>query len=175
MNIKAENILNYIERKYVSVEIKEKWDMFDDYTDYLISEINSNDSTKFELLEFAITKSNLFLKNKLEELGSIEKVIKWLEEDNLKNPPKITYTKGDFIPQNGKIGDIIYEFGYGMGVKCEIIDKKPEWDGTGWHWKCCNVYDKKDIINYYVSHKNSHYGPNVYTTEAYIVQNWRGL
>ena len=105
MNIKAENILNYIERKYVSVEIKEKWDMFDDYTDYLISEINSNDSTKFELfelLEFAITKSNLFLKNKLEELGSIEKVIKWLEEDNLKNPPKITYTKGDFIPQNGK-------------------------------------------------------------------------
>ncbi len=82
----------------------------------------------------------------------------------MKEPEK-TMTKGNIIVQNLKIGDITYEFEHGMGVKSEVITK-PEWDGKGYKWKSKNT-KTDDVIDYYVSHGLSHYGPNLYDNEAY--------
>ena len=36
----------------------------------------------------------------------------------------MTLTKGNVIVENIKIGDIHYEFEYGMGIKCEVQNLK---------------------------------------------------
>ncbi len=80
--------------------------------------------------------------------------------------PNKTYTKGELIVQDIKVGDIIYEFGYGIGIESKVITK-PKWDGEGYAWKSEKVTDGK-IINYYVSQEHSHYGPNLYDYKAYM-------
>ncbi len=85
-----------------------------------------------------------------------------------------TYTKGDVIVEDIKLGDIQYEFDYGLGIKSEVIelptfmpDITPEAEGDGmWTWKNKCVHTG-EIITYGVRPKYSHYGPRVYTTEAY--------
>ena len=42
----------------------------------------------------------------------------------------MTYTKGNIIVENIKIGDIHYEYGYGLGIKVEVISL-PVREGDG--------------------------------------------
>ena len=79
--------------------------------------------------------------------------------------PKETLTKGNIVVQQIKIGDIHYEFDYGMGIRCEVLTL-PEWDGVGYNWKSKNLKTGKEIP-YGITHKYSHYAPNLYDYEAY--------
>ena len=83
----------------------------------------------------------------------------------MKTPDK-TFTRGDVVPQQIKIGDIHYEYDMGCVVKSEVIEL-PKWNGKGWEWKSKKINDNT-IINYYVSHEHgSVYGAKLYTYEAY--------
>lgn len=83
-----------------------------------------------------------------------------------------TYTKGNIIVENIKIGDIHYEFEYGMGIKCEVISLPVRDERGFWSWQSKNLKSGA-IINYGVLENNSHYGPNLYDHEAYICTHWR--
>ena len=83
----------------------------------------------------------------------------------------MTRTKGNVIIENIKIGDIHYEFEYGIGIKCEVISL-PQRDENGyWTWKSKNLNSGR-IIDYGVNEKYSHYGPNLYDYVAYNVKEW---
>ncbi len=82
-----------------------------------------------------------------------------------------TYTKGDVIVEDIKIGDKHFEFEMGLGIKCEVITL-PVRDNEGlWTWKSKNLNTGKEI-NYAVREGYSHYGPNLYTYEAYKINKW---
>ena len=78
-----------------------------------------------------------------------------------------TFTKGNIIVEDIKIGDIHYEFGYGTGIKVEVTSK-PKWDekNEGWEWDS-KVISTGKTINCFVNPKYSHYGPNLYDYIAY--------
>ena len=83
----------------------------------------------------------------------------------------MTRTKGNVIIENIKIGDIHYEFEYGIGIKCEVISL-PQRDENGyWTWKSKNLNTDR-IIDYVVNEKYIHYGPNIYDYVAYNVKEW---
>lgn len=85
----------------------------------------------------------------------------------------MTYTKGNVIVENIKIGDIHYEYEYGVGIKSEVISL-PVRDADGlWSWQSKNV-NGGGLINYAVHEKYSHYGPNLYDHEAYHVNRYVG-
>ena len=78
-------------------------------------------------------------------------------------------TKGNVIVEDIKIGDIHYEYEYGIGIKTEVISL-PVSDGDGyWSWKSKVFNDPETIIDYGVREGMSHYGPNLYDYEAYKV------
>ena len=80
----------------------------------------------------------------------------------------MTHTKGNVIVENIKVGDIHYEFEYGIGIKTEVITLpmfEQQEDGKLWTWK--SKRSDGSIINYAVHDKYSHYGPNLYDYEAY--------
>jgi hypothetical protein len=79
-----------------------------------------------------------------------------------------TRTKGDVIVEEIKVGDIHYEYEYGMGIKCEVITLPTLNDDEQYEWRSKNV-NSGDIINYLVDPRHSHYGPNLYDYEAYKV------
>jgi hypothetical protein len=82
-----------------------------------------------------------------------------------------TLTKGNVIVENIKIGDIHYEFEYGIGIKCQVMSL-PIRDQRGyWTWQSKNLKTGK-IIDYGVSEENAQYAPNLYDYEAYSVKNW---
>ena len=81
----------------------------------------------------------------------------------------MTHTKGDVIVENIKIGDIHYEYEYNMGVKCEVITLPERSEDGYWSWKSKNCKTGKEI-EYGVREGMSHYGPNLYTYEAYQVK-----
>ena len=84
-------------------------------------------------------------------------------------------TKGGVVLEDIKIGDIHYEYEYGMCVKSRVIEgimqtENDEDDDSMWEWKAVHVLPdgtEGRIIHYAVSEKNSHYGPNIYNYEAY--------
>ena len=77
-----------------------------------------------------------------------------------------TYTKGDVIVEDIKVGDIHYEYEFGMGVKSKVISL-PTRDDTGyWSWQSKNV-NTGVVIDYGVQEGLSHYAPNLYNYEAY--------
>jgi len=82
-----------------------------------------------------------------------------------------TMTKGNVIVENIKVGDIHYEFEYGMGIKCEVITLPVRDEEGYWTWKSRNLYNKKEIL-YGVKEGMGHYGPNLYDYEAYKVERW---
>lgn len=80
-------------------------------------------------------------------------------------------TKGDVEVQNIKIGDIHWEFEYGCYIRSKVLtlpvviittDGDPQWSWTSQHLK------SDRIIEYMVTEGLSHYGPNLYTYEAYF-------
>ena len=82
-----------------------------------------------------------------------------------------TRTKGNIIVEDIKIGDIHYEFEYGMGIKCEVISLPVRDDEGYWSWKSKNV-NNENIIEYGVREGMSHYSSNLYDYEAYKVNLW---
>lgn len=82
-----------------------------------------------------------------------------------------TLTKGNVIVDNIKVGDIHYEFEYGIGIKCEVITLPVRNKEGFWTWKSKNLNTGK-IINYGVQEGMSHYAPNLYDYIAYKVSNW---
>lgn len=83
------------------------------------------------------------------------------------NEPKKTYTKGDVIVQEIKVGDIHYEFEYGQKATLKVLTL-PKWDGKGWSWKS-RCIEKGRTVRYYANHELPQYNPNLYTYEAYSV------
>lgn len=81
----------------------------------------------------------------------------------------MTYTKGNVIVEEIKIGDIHYEYEYGVGIKCEVVTLPVRDEDGLWLWKSKNL-TTGDIIDYGVHEKYSHYGPNLYNHEAYHVK-----
>lgn len=80
-----------------------------------------------------------------------------------------TYTKGNVIVEDIKVGDIHYEYEFGVGIKCRVITL-PEFneeDGV-WEWQSENL-KTYEVINYGVHPEYPHYGPNLYDYEAYVV------
>jgi hypothetical protein len=79
----------------------------------------------------------------------------------------MTYTKGNVIVENIKLGDIHYEYEYGCGIKSEVISL-PVRDETGfWTWES-KSFKSGEIIKYGVREGCSQYAPNLYDHEAYI-------
>lgn len=80
-------------------------------------------------------------------------------------------TKGNVIVNKIKVGDIHYEFEYGVGIKCEVLTI-PVTDGKGyWTWRSKNVNTGK-YIEYGVTEGLAHYSSNLYDYEAYKVKSW---
>lgn len=80
-----------------------------------------------------------------------------------------TRTKGDVIVEDIKIGDIHYEYFGSTELKTTVMTlpvKEEREDDNYWRWT--SVTDNDVEINYGVSDKHSHYGPNLYTYKAYI-------
>jgi len=82
-----------------------------------------------------------------------------------------TYTKGNVIVENIKVGDIHYEFEYGTGIKCEVISSPVRDEEGYWTWKSKSTSNGR-IIDYGVREGLTHYGPNLYDYEAYQVNEW---
>jgi len=78
-----------------------------------------------------------------------------------------TYTRGSVIVEEIKIGDIHYEYEYGMCIKSEVITL-PVRDDTGyWTWES-RAINGGHIIKYGVAEGMSHYSANLYDYEAYM-------
>lgn len=82
----------------------------------------------------------------------------------------MTTTKGGIVIETIKIGDIHYEYEYGCCIKSTVISLPvkvtEEINEEYWTWQ--SKHDLSDrIIDYGVSKKYSHYGPNLYDYEAY--------
>lgn len=87
------------------------------------------------------------------------------------SPERKTYTKGNVIVEDIKMGDIHYEFEHGCCIKCEVLtqpklESEDKENGKYWTWQSKKLNDGA-IINYAASSKYSHYGPNLYNYEAY--------
>lgn len=82
-----------------------------------------------------------------------------------------TYTKGNVIVENIKVGDIHYEYEYGLGIKSEVITLPKLNESGQYEWKSKNVKTGKEI-NYLVDPKYSHYSANLYDYEVYIVNTY---
>lgn len=85
----------------------------------------------------------------------------------------MTSTKGNVIVEEIKVGDIHYEFecGIGMGIKCQVITLPVRSDDGFWTWKSKNLTSGKEI-DYGVREGMSHYAPNLYDYEAFLVKNY---
>jgi hypothetical protein len=79
---------------------------------------------------------------------------------------KTIRTKGNVEVDKIKIGDIHYEFEYGMMMKSQVIELPKEVDPGYWQWRNKNVLTNEEIV-YGVREDMAHYGPNLYDYEAY--------
>jgi hypothetical protein len=82
-----------------------------------------------------------------------------------------TYTKGSVIVEEIKVGDIHYEYEYGMGIKSEVMTLPILNESGQYEWKSRNVNTDK-VIDYLVDPKYSHYSVNLYDYEAYKVNTY---
>lgn len=82
-----------------------------------------------------------------------------------------TLTKGNVIVEDIKIGDIHYEFQYGVGIKCKVLTQPVLDENDCWTWQSENLKTGK-IIDYFVRKGMEHYSANLYDYEAYNVNVW---
>lgn len=77
-----------------------------------------------------------------------------------------THTRGNVIVEDIKVGDIHYEYDYGMCFMSEVLTK-PELSKDGqWEWKAKSLKSGNEI-DYLVDPEYSHYSANLYDYEAY--------
>ena len=65
-----------------------------------------------------------------------------------------THTRGNIIVEDIKVGDIHYEYEYGVGLKCEVITSPTLNESGQYEWKSKNVNTGK-VIDYLVDPKYS--------------------
>lgn len=82
-----------------------------------------------------------------------------------------TYTKGNIIVEDIKIGDIHYEFEMNMGTEVKVISL-PVLTKNTWKWKSVKVSNDSKIIDYIVNINYPQYAPNLYDYKAYEVKQW---
>lgn len=74
-------------------------------------------------------------------------------------------TRGDVVVNEIKVGDVMYEYDYGMELKTTVTTK-PQRDSDGyWTWKAKD--QRGNTIEYGVHERYQHYGPKLYTYQAY--------
>jgi len=82
-----------------------------------------------------------------------------------------TLTRGNVIVEDIKVGDIHYEYDYGIGIKCEVISAPVKTEEGNWEWQSKNMKSDK-IIDYMVNPEYQHYSVKLYDYEAYNVNTW---
>lgn len=82
-----------------------------------------------------------------------------------------THTKGNIIVEDIKVGDIHYEFEYGVGIEIEVISEPIKNDKSVWTWKSINRKTGQEI-DYSVIEGLEHYSANLYDYKAYKVKQW---
>ena len=82
-----------------------------------------------------------------------------------------TYTRGDVIVEEIKVGDIHYEYEYGVGLKCEVMTLPKLNESGQYEWESKNL-NSGEVIKYMIDPKYSHYSSNLYTYEAYKVNTY---
>ncbi len=84
---------------------------------------------------------------------------------------EIVKTKGNVIVNEIKVGDIHYEFGYGMCIKSEVTSQPTRSEDGYWTWQSKQV-DGDRVIDYGVREGMTHYGPNLYDYDAYSINDF---
>ena len=82
-----------------------------------------------------------------------------------------TYTGGNVIVEEIKVGDIHYEYEWNVGIKCEVITLPTLNESGQYEWKSKNL-NSGNIIDYLVDPKYSHYSSKLYDYEAYKVNTY---
>jgi len=82
-----------------------------------------------------------------------------------------TRTRGGLIVEDIKIGDIHYEFEYGVGIKSEVMTLPVQDDNGDWSWKSKNLTTLKEI-DYGVFKGGGCYSVKLYDYMAYTVTTW---
>lgn len=81
------------------------------------------------------------------------------------------FTKGNVKINEIKVGDVHYEYEYGVGIK-SVVKTLPQWDSERgiWFWEseCCET---GNTIPYAQNPDYSHYGINLYDYPAYVSVN----
>ena len=82
-----------------------------------------------------------------------------------------TYTAGNVIVEEIKVGDIHYEYDWGVGIKCEVITLPTLNENGQYEWKSKNVNTGQEI-DYLVDPRYPHYSSKLYDYEAYKVNTY---
>ena len=76
--------------------------------------------------------------------------------------------RGNVIVEDIRIGDIHYEYEYGMGIKCKVITLHVLNEENQWEWRNINVNNKREI-SYLADPKYVHHSANIYDYENLIL------
>lgn len=76
-----------------------------------------------------------------------------------------TYTKGNIVVEEIKVGDMHYEYEYNCCIKTTVVTLPVRADSGKWTWTAKTESGVE--INYAVMEGYSHYAPNLYDYEAY--------
>lgn len=82
-----------------------------------------------------------------------------------------TKTRGNVVIEDIQIGDIHYEYEYGLGIKSQVQTKPVLNEDGAWVWKSINLTTKV-TIDYLVHPKYAHYSSKLYNYEAYSVDKY---
>lgn len=86
----------------------------------------------------------------------------------MENTEKKVYTKGNVVVNDIQIGDIHYEYDYGVGIKLKVITKPIRSYEGDWTWTSVIISNNKEM-KYFVKEGMEHYSANLYDYEAYKV------
>lgn len=89
--------------------------------------------------------------------------------DNKNSIEKKVFTKGNIIVNDINVGDIHYEYDYGVCMKLKVITKPNRSNDGQWAWKSEIISSGKEL-NYLVKEGLEHYSANLYDYEAYNVK-----
>lgn len=81
-------------------------------------------------------------------------------------------TKGGVIVEDIKVGDVHYEFEYGVGVKSQVIEAPVRDENGCWSWKSKNLKTGQEINYSFDEEFPAFHQINLYDYEAYHVNMW---
>lgn len=79
-----------------------------------------------------------------------------------------TYTGGDIIVENIKVGDVQWEIEYGKAIKVEVLSL-PQLSNNQYTWQS-KVLSNGEIIEYLVTIGHTHYAPKLYSSNIYNIK-----